>query len=95
MSLEPVVAAAPTREAGLARLQEFVPRMGRHYAAQRNHDLGPADRSNVSNLSPWIRRRLVLEAEAARAALDAHGPQAAEKFVQEVVWRTYWKGWLE
>ena len=84
-----------TREAGLDRLRAFVPRMGRHYAQHRNHDLGPDDRSNVSNLSPWIRRRLVLESEVALAALDAHGSQAAEKFVQEVVWRTYWKGWLE
>ena len=85
----------PTREAALARMHEFVPRMGGHYMQHRNHDLGPADRTNVSNLSPWIRRRLVLESEVAQAALDEHGPRAAEKFVQEVVWRTYWKGWLE
>ena len=85
----------PTRRAGLARMRAFVPRMGAHYAAHRNHDHGPDERGNVSNLSPWIRRRLVLESEVASAALAEHGPRAAEKFVQEVVWRTYWKGWLE
>ena len=88
------MALEPTREAGLARLETFVPRMGRRYAEERGYDAGP-ERDNVSNLSPWIRRRLVLESEAAAAALDAHGAKTAEKFVQEVVWRTYWKGWLE
>ena len=85
----------PTRAAGLARLEAFAPRMGRAYAAHRNADLGPGANVHVSGLSPWIRRRLVTEEEAVRAALEAHGPHGADKFVQEVLWRTYWKGWLE
>lgn len=86
---------APTRQAGLERLKGFTPSMGRAYAARRNYDLGPQDRSNISCLSAHVRHRLVLEAELAQAALAAHGYQAAEKFIQEVCWRTYWKGWLE
>lgn len=85
----------PTRAAGLERMQAFVPGMGRAYAAGRNTDPGPGGVHAVSRLSPWVRRRLVGEDELARAALEAHGPRAAEKFVQEVIWRTYWKGWLE
>ncbi|HEV7351721.1 MAG TPA: FAD-binding domain-containing protein [Brevundimonas sp.] len=85
----------PTREAGLERMKAFVPGMGRAYAAGRNTDPGPGGAHAVSRLSPWVRRRLVREDELARAALEAHGPRAAEKFVQEVIWRTYWKGWLE
>jgi deoxyribodipyrimidine photo-lyase len=46
-------------------------------------------------LSPYIRHRLVTEAEVVAAALAAYGPDAAEKFVQEVIWRSYFKGWLE
>jgi len=46
-------------------------------------------------LSHYIRRRLVLEQDAVAAALAAHGPESAEKFVQEVIWRGYFKGWLE
>ncbi len=84
-----------TRAAGLARLADFVPRAGRAYAAERNHDHGPGDRANVSTLSPWLRHRLVTEREVVEAVLVRHSPQAAEKFVQEVLWRTYWKGWLE
>jgi deoxyribodipyrimidine photo-lyase len=85
----------PTRAAGLARLEEFLPFAGRAYASGRNVDRGPDDRSNVSALSPWIRRRLITEEEVIAAVLARHSFSAAEKFVQEVVWRTYWKGWLE
>jgi len=85
----------PTREAGLARLADFVPRAGRAYAAERNADRGPGDRTNVSTLSPWVRHRLVTEREVVDAVLQRHSLDAAQKFVQEVYWRTYWKGWLE
>ena len=84
----------PTRAAGLDALDEFVPRAGRDYARDRNADLG-ASRDNVSGLSPYVRHRLVTEHEVVAAVLDRHSLPAAEKFVQEVFWRTYWKGWLE
>ena len=89
-----------TRAEGLRRLATFVPNAGRAYANDRNADvyhpdLGPDARTNVSMLSRYLRYRLVTEREVVAAALDAHGPRAAEKFVQEVLWRTYWKGWLE
>ncbi len=84
-----------TRAEGLARLADFVPRAGRAYAAERNLDRGPADRTNVSTLSPWVRHRLVTEADAVGAVLQRHSLDSASKFVQEVYWRTYWKGWLE
>ncbi|WP_144185710.1 FAD-binding domain-containing protein [Elioraea rosea] len=85
----------PTRAAALARLAAFTSAMGRAYAATRNHDHGPENRGNVSLLSPHVRHRLVGEEELVHAALAAHSPSACEKFVQEVVWRGYWKGWLE
>ena len=71
----------PTRAAGLARLAEFVPRAGRDYAAERNTDRGPGDRSNVSTLSPWVRHRLVTEREVVEAVLQRHSLDAASKFV--------------
>jgi len=85
----------PTREAGLARLAAFLPRAGTHYARLRNHDEGPGERQHVSGLSPWLRLRRVTEAEVVAAALHRHGEAAAQRFVDEVLWRTYWKGWLE
>lgn len=84
----------PTRAAGLDALHDFVPRAGGDYRRDRNHDLGPS-RTNVSGLSPYIRHRLVTEQEVVDAVLERHSLHASEKFVQEVFWRTYWKGWLE
>ncbi len=85
----------PTRAAGLARLSQFVAAAGRHYQNTRNADLGPDDRSNVSALSPYIRHRLVTEEEVLQAVLARHSPAAVEKFIQEVFWRSYFKGYLE
>ncbi len=87
----------PTRAAGLARLGEFLPRAGRFYAEHRNADEGavaPA-RRNVSQLSPWLHSGLLGEAEVIAAVLGQHSPRAAEKFIAEVFWRIYFKGYLE
>jgi len=83
------------RAAGLARLQAFLPRAGRAYAKDRNYDYGPERRDNVSGLSPYLRHRLLTEEEVLSATLEQHSHQQAEKFIQEVFWRSYWKGWLE
>ena len=87
--------AEATRAAGERVLADFTPRMGRRYANGRNTDFGPGAHKAVSLLSPYVRRRLVLESELVAEALAAHGPEQAEKFVQEVIWRGYFKGWLE
>ena len=86
------LAFSPTRAAALARLAEFLPVAGR-YAADRNF-VRPGH-PNISRLSPWVQKRLLLEEEIVAAARDLWPFQAVEKFVQEVYWRTYWKGWLE
>jgi deoxyribodipyrimidine photo-lyase len=84
-----------TQHAAFESLAEFIPRAGRQYASNRNFDLGPTDRSNVSALSPWIRHRTLTEEYVTSTVLQRYSLHQAEKFVQEVVWRTYWKGWLE
>jgi deoxyribodipyrimidine photo-lyase len=85
----------PTRFAGLKRLRNFVPSAGAHYSKARNFDFGPERRGNVSMLSPYLRHRLVLEQEVLAAALARYSLAEADKFVQEVFWRAYFKGWLE
>jgi len=84
-----------TRKAGLQALEDFLPRAGRAYASSRNYDFGPGNQANVSRLSPYTRYRLVTEAEIVARVLERHAPSTAEKFIQEVCWRTYFKGWLE
>ena len=89
--------AAPTatRTAALDRLKAFLPDAGRAYADLRNYDLPEDGHPHVSQLSPYLRHRLITEPEVLQATLNRHSAQAAEKFIQEVCWRTYWKGWLE
>ncbi len=85
----------PSRAMALDRLARFVPAAGRLYDAGRNTDAGPDHPTSVSRLSPYLRHRLVTEQEVIAQVLAQHSLPAAEKFVQEVLWRTYWKGWLE
>lgn len=82
----------PSRDAGLGRLLAFVPRAA-DYARARNWVVPPHE--GVSRLSPYLRHRLVLEPEVIGAVWSAHPPATVEKLVSEVLWRTYWKGWLE
>ena len=84
-----------SRNFALKSLAQFLPRAGHLYACGRNSDAGPDQSGAVSKLSPYLRRRLITEREVIAAVLAHHSPEAAEKFVQEVLWRTYWKGWLE
>jgi len=88
---------APTRAAALARLAQFLPAAGRRYAETRNADDGPRaeGRGNVSQLSPWLHAGVIGETEVLGAVLGQHSPRAAEKFIAEVFWRVYFKGYLE
>jgi deoxyribodipyrimidine photo-lyase len=83
------------RDHALKTLQDFVPKMGLHYASGRNYDKGAGRHTSVSCLSSYIRRRLITEEEVVAQALANHGLEGAEKFIQEVFWRSYFKGWLE
>lgn len=89
----------PVRNAGLMRLAEFLPKAGPFYAQHRNTDEGATEsggaRRNVSQLSPWLHAGLLSEAEVLDTVLGAHSARAAEKFIAEVFWRVYFKGYLE
>ena len=69
----------PTRAAALTRLQDFAPQAAGAYARRRNLDL--PGHPNVSRLSPWLRHRLITEAEVIAAIRDRHGPDTAAKFL--------------
>jgi deoxyribodipyrimidine photo-lyase len=81
-----------TRGEALARLEGFQQIAG-SYGRDRNGVV--PGHPNVSRLSAAIRSRLITEEEVLDRVLALHAFPAVEKFVQEVVWRTYWKGWLE
>lgn len=85
----------PARRAGLRRLDAFAHNAGALYTKLRNFDFGPERRDNVSGLSPYLRHRLLLEPEVLETTLSRHTLSVASKFVEEVFWRGYFKGWLE
>jgi deoxyribodipyrimidine photo-lyase len=86
------VTDAPSRWDGLCAFEAFLPKAAA-YARGRNFDR--PGRQSVSELSPYLRTRLITEREVIERVIEAHGYAATEKFIQEVAWRTYWKGYLE
>ena len=84
-----------SREGALKQLDAFINSELTNYSFKRNFDLGPKDKSNVSCLSPYISHRLITEYEVAKSVLAKFPHQKVEKYIQEIFWRVYWKGWLE
>ena len=84
-----------SRAKALNQLNNFVDSNLAEYSKLRNFDFGPEKRSNISCLSPYITHGIIDEKEIIRKALSKFSFSKNEKFIQEVLWRTYWKGWLE
>ena len=84
-----------SRASALNELNNFVENNLSDYSKLRNFDFGPKNRSNVSCLSPYITHGIINEREVIEKSLSKFSFSKNEKFIQEVLWRTYWKGWLE
>ena len=84
-----------TKKEALDVLENYIKKDISLYTAQRNFDFGPQSRKNISCLSPYITHRLISEYEVAKKTLSKYPYQKVEKFIQEIFWRVYWKGWLE
>jgi deoxyribodipyrimidine photo-lyase len=84
-----------SRQEALDKLAQFNEQYIQDYSAKRNFDLGPSERNNVSCLSPYITHRLITEYEVVKKVLAKHSFAKVDKYIQEVFWRVYWKGWLE
>ncbi len=84
-----------SRAKALDKLNYFVENNLSEYSKLRNFDYGPDNRSNISCLSPYITHGIINEKEVIKKSLNKFSFAKNEKFIQEVLWRTYWKGWLE
>ena len=84
-----------SRAKAIEKLNHFIENNLFEYSKLRNFDFGPESRSNVSCLSPYITHGIISEKEIIKKALNKFSFTKNEKFIQEVLWRTYWKGWLE
>ena len=84
-----------SRAKAIDKLNQFIEKNLLDYSKLRNFDFGPEKRSNVSCLSPYITHGIINEQEIIKKSLSKFSFSKNEKFIQEVLWRTYWKGWLE
>ena len=84
-----------SRASAIEKLSVFVNQNLFEYSKLRNFDFGPSNRSNISCLSPYITHGIISELELIKIALSKFSFTKNEKFIQEILWRTYWKGWLE
>ena len=84
-----------SRAKALNQLNYFIDNGLADYSKLRNFDFGPEKRTNISCLSPYITHGIINEKEVIQKALSKFSFSKNEKFIQEVLWRTYWKGWLE
>jgi deoxyribodipyrimidine photo-lyase len=85
----------PSRAEALNNLNNFIENNLSEYSKLRNFDFGPTNRSNISCLSPYITHGVINELEVINKSLKKLTFAKVEKFIQEVLWRVYWKGWLE
>ena len=81
----------PTRQTAIENLNIFIEKNLEEYSRLRNFDFGPDKRSNTSCLSPYITHGVINEKEVIIKSLDKFSFSKNEKFIQEVLWRTYWK----
>ena len=86
---------SPSRKQSKKRLTDFVENDLKDYSFRRNYDYGINNRDNISCLSPYISHGVIQEKEILKKCLNKHSYEVIEKFIQEVLWRNYWKGWLE
>ena len=85
----------PNRDFACKKLINFINNNLSEYSKLRNFDFGPDQRGNISCLSPYITHGVLSELEVMNLSLKKHSFVKIEKFIQEVLWRVYWKGWLE
>lgn len=76
-------------------LNNFINKNLSSYSKERNYDYGPDKRNNVSVLSKYVSHRILVEYDIVNTALSKYPISKIDKYVQEVFWRVYWKGWLE
>ena len=84
-----------SRVKAIEKLKNFIEKNLSEYSRLRNFDFGPSKRENVSCLSPYVTHGVLNEIEIIKKSLAKFSFSKNEKFIQEVLWRTYWKGWLE
>ena len=85
----------PSRTFAEELMNKFIENNLVNYSKLRNFDYGPDKRANVSCLSPYVTHGVISEVELIQKSLNKYSFVKNEKFIQEIMWRTFWKGWME
>ena len=85
----------PSRSFAIKKIENFIENNLSQYSKLRNFDYGPEKRSNISCISPYVTHGILTEVEIIKKVLKKSLFVKNEKFIQEILWRIYWKGWLE
>ena len=65
------------------------------YSSKRNYDYGPKEDSSVSKISHFVTHRILLEYQLINEVNKKYKSSKVNKYLEEIFWRIYWKGWLE
>ena len=76
-------------------LNSFIKQKLSQYSSKRNYDFGDPNLNYVSVLSPAIRMRILTEINIIHEVKKCFNYNRVEKFIDEICWRTYWKGYLQ
>tara|TARA_Y100001968_G_scaffold323998_1_gene362557 strand:+ start:2747 stop:3862 length:1116 start_codon:yes stop_codon:yes gene_type:complete len=74
------------------RLDRFINNNLSSYHQLRNYDYGIENRSNVSQISKYTTHRILYEFEIIEKLKKFDNKK---KFIDEILWRVYWRGYLE
>ena len=81
-------------EEAIVILDDFVKNKISNYSKLRNYDYGLVNPiKGVSGLSHFISKGIIREYSILNYIKK--NKVSSEKYIQEILWRTYWKGWLE
>ena len=75
-----------------SKLEKFLKDKLSSYHELRNYDYGIENHSNVSQISKYISHRILLEYDIMKKLKNY---DKKKKFTEEILWRLYWRGYLE
>ena len=81
-----------SREDAYKALVEWIPNARSQYASSRNYDIG---KNTTSRLSSFISSGLLSEEDIIQCANDIGIPSKNNKYLEEIFWRIYFRGYLE
>ena len=84
-----------TRNEAKKKLAYFIENKLVNYSKLRNFNFDNQNQLTTSFLSPYVSHGVLSEIEIINESLKKHSFLRCQKFIDEIFWRIYWRGWLE